>query len=134
MIILNFEKSDFWSDPVRDASPINKPLTCLLKENRRLFILHLTLLALHPWILEIVLNFCARRRAQYFLKSSNAIFLQNTNFLIYITNLIALVCLCYWLPLLKDIMSLQNSFNRAWTKETTSRSSTSQQRRQQAFK
>ena len=33
MIILNFEKSDFWNDLIRDASSINKSLTYLLKED-----------------------------------------------------------------------------------------------------
>ena len=56
-----------------EVSPTKKQLACFLGGgSRRLPVLHLTLLALHPWTLNVTLTyFCARRWAQYAPKTPN---------------------------------------------------------------
>ena len=61
--------------------------------------------------LDITLSICAQRRAQYSTEIPNFCTERNipTKHQIYTTTPIASVCLCNWLPLLRDIMSIRRS-------------------------
>ena len=121
------------------VSEVTRPVSCRRPRgacrpeggNRRLPVLHLTLLALHPWALDVTLTLAPAPGApKHQISAPGAIFPQNTNFLNYTTTPIASVYLCDWLPWQRDIISIcrsislsKKSTNTSEMKSTPSRES-----------